>query len=217
MKSFIFGLIAALAVLVVAPVVHAQTYAGCSTATYGDGFGYYPCTPGRVHVYVQVNTFGYGAARQASDFTVTVSPRFAAPITFQGSAQGTTVSVAGSYTIAASSLSGYTSNYSLGCNGTISNGQEATCIITQNTYSPYGAYNYGYPYYTGDYSPYAYTNQGLSDIPPTVTLAQTAAPRLPNTGAAPLSAPMLALVVVVLSGLGLLMLPYVRKIITTIG
>ncbi len=211
MKSFILSLIAA-SLLVVAVPSHAWASSYfCSMPGTSYGFGVYPCTPGVVRVYVQVNTFGYGMASSPSAFTVTVSPQTAAPITFAGSAQGTAVAVAGSYTVSASAVAGYNDSYSLGCNGTVSNGEEATCIITENAYGAYGAYNYNYPYYT---SAYTYANQGLSDTPPTVTIAQVSA--LPNTGFAPLSASMLALVTAVLSGLGLAILPYVRKIVATL-
>lgn len=212
MKSLIFTL-SVIAVLCAAPSVYAQVNPSCSSSGVGYGFTYYPCTPGLVRVYVQVNTFGYGMASKPEDFTITVSPRTAAPMSFRGSSQGVMVRVAGSYTIAASPVGGYTSNYSLGCNGTVSNGEEVTCIITQNAYTSYGAL--GYPYYAGP-TAYAY-GQNLNDIPPTVTLTQTPVPTLPNTGFEPLSLGMIALCMVVLSGLGLLILPYVRKIITTIG
>lgn len=195
------------------PAVRAQANPNCSNTGFGYGFTYYPCTPGLVRVYLQVNTFGYGVASQPSDFTVVVSPRNAAPMSFQGSAQGTVVHVAGSYTIAASQVGGYSSNYSLGCNGTVSNGEEVTCIITQNANAPYGATSY--PYYLGGTS-YAY-GQNLNDVPPTVTLAQASVPTLPNTGFGPLSNFIIALCMVVLAGFGLLVLPYVRKIIAAIG
>lgn len=212
MKSFIFvvGVVAMLCMAV--PAVRAQANPSCSSAGFGYGFTYYPCTPGLVRVYLQVNTFGYGVASQPSNFTVVVSPRNAAPVSFQGSAQGTVVHVAGSYTIAASLVSGYSSHYSLGCNGTVSNGEEVTCIITQNAYAPYGA---TYPYYLGG-TTYTY-GQNLNDLPPTVTLAQESVPALPNTGFGPLLSPLVALCMAVLAGLGLLVLPYVRKIIATIG
>jgi len=127
------------------------------------------CTNGQLLVYVQVlngnSSYAYNQAPSA--FTVTVNGQNASPSSFAGSLSGTPVSVLGSYSVQAIQLSGYSASYSTGCNGSIVNGQQATCVITENTTSYYSPYPTPYPY--------PYYNQQLSCTPSfqTVNLGQT--------------------------------------------
>lgn len=108
------------------------------------------CTPGSLLVYVQVtNNLNNGYNQSPSNFTVAVSGLNANPSTFPGSLGGTQVSVAGSYSVTALQLQGYSATYSTGCTGTLSQGENALCVVTEsnsyNSYSPYPTpYGYGY-------------------------------------------------------------------------
>jgi hypothetical protein len=141
------------------------------------------CTSGDLLVYVQVtsnNSYnnnynnnynnGYNNYNQApSNFTVAVSGLNANPSTFPGSLSGTQVTVAGSYSVTALQLQGYSASYSSGCTGTLSQGQSALCVVTEsNSYSSYNQYSTPYLYN------YSY-NVPLSCTPSyqTVNLGQT--------------------------------------------
>ncbi len=106
------------------------------------------CAPGDLLVYVQVNNnVNNGYTGVPSNFTVTVSGLNASPSSFPGSLGGTPVSVAGTYSVVAMQLQGYSASYSTGCNGTITNGEQATCVITEsNSYNSYNQYPTPYPY-----------------------------------------------------------------------
>jgi hypothetical protein len=122
------------------------------------------CTPGTLLVYVQVSNNTNGQTRNPQDFTVTVSGNNPSPTSFPGSLAGTFVSVGGGYNVVAMQLSGYTPTYSTGCSGTLSNNQQALCIITESASYPY--YNTPVPYpYT-----YPYANSILACTPATQTV-----------------------------------------------
>jgi hypothetical protein len=135
----------------------------------GYAYGNYNCTttPGTLQVYVQVtndySTYN-GYNEQPSDFTVTVSGQNPSPNSFPGSLSGVAVSVAGSYSVLANTLSGYTPTYSTGCNGTLVNGEQATCVITESNTTSYNNYPTPYPY------SYPYPNSTLTCEPQNQTV-----------------------------------------------
>ena len=103
-------------------------------------------TTGLLNVYVQVinqtNT-SYGPG----NFTVAVSGQNPNPATFQGSIQGTLVTInPGVYSVTLTNNSGFNTSYSVGCDNTMLTGGTQTCVITVNA----GFYNYNrsyvYPY-----------------------------------------------------------------------
>lgn len=168
LKSLLTSLagIALLASLMPA-LAFAQTY----PYTYCNGSyngNYQNCTPGNLLVYVQVLNQNNGITGNPANFTVAVSGANPSPASFPGSQSGTQVSVGGSYSVTALPLQGYTASYSVGCNGTLSNNEQATCVITEN--NSYGYYSpYPTPY------PYNYAPVPLTCVPPTqtVNLGQT--------------------------------------------
>jgi len=102
-------------------------------------------TTGLLNVYVQVinqtnTSYGPGS------FTVAVSGQNPNPPTFQGSLQGTLVTInPGAYSVTLTNTVGFTASYSVGCDNTIAAGGTQTCVITVNP----GVYNYPsyiYPY-----------------------------------------------------------------------
>lgn len=126
------------------------------------------CTPGRLLVYVQVNNnINNGYNRVSSDFTVAVSGINATPSTFPGSLSGTQVTVGGSYSVVALQLPGYSATYSAGCSGTLTQGEQSLCVITESNTTVYNQYPTPYPY--------GYYNQPLTCSPQnqTVNLGQT--------------------------------------------
>lgn len=103
---------------------------------------------GLLSVYVQVIApSGNQVQRTPADFQVTVSGSNPSPATFYGSQSGVSVSLnPGTYSVTSTgNVFGYTASYSQGCNGTMSAGATALCVITMSAY-----YNYPYP------SPYPY-------------------------------------------------------------
>ena len=109
-------------------------------------------TAGLLNVYVQVinqTDTSYGPG----NFTVAVSGQNPNPITFQGSIQGTLVTInPGAYSVTLTNNSGFNTSYSVGCDSTMLAGGTQTCVITVNP----GYYNY-FPSRI-----YPYTNQ----VPP---------------------------------------------------
>lgn len=127
---------------------------------------------GLLNVYVQVlNQSGYSYS--PANFTVTVSGNNPSPATFNGSNQGTKVSLnPGAYSVSISNGQNFYSNpsYSVGCNASIAAGDTQTCVITLSA----GNY-WGYP----NVAPYpypSYQQPGLSCVTntPVVSLGQTA-------------------------------------------
>ena len=106
----------------------------------------------------------------SSNFTVAVSGLNANPSTFPGSLSGTQVTVAGSYSVTALQLQGYSATYSSGCTGTLQQGQSALCVVTESNTSSY------YNQYPTPYLYNYYYNVPLSCTPSyqTVNLGQTA-------------------------------------------
>lgn len=145
-------------------LVAADTYIIPNTSSSCSGYGYSAdssCVSGVLHVYVQVIGGQYGTQygspygvqypiqKLPSDFTVTVVSPNSAPISFPGSQSGTNLSVVGNYTVTANALAGYTPTYSVGCNDSVGNHREATCIITESAGGPNypgGPVPYPYPY-----------------------------------------------------------------------
>src|SRR5215831_12856809 len=77
-----------------------------------------------------------GGNNKPSDFTINVSGNNPSPATFPGSSSGTTVTLKpGTYSVSASGLSGYTTTYSSGCTGSINEGKNINCTVT-NQYTP---------------------------------------------------------------------------------
>jgi YVTN family beta-propeller protein len=79
-----------------------------------------------------------GGTGKPSDFTINVSGNNPSPRSFQGNSDtGTLVKLQpGRYSVAESGPTGYSSNYSSDCSGTMSSGQAKNCIIT-NKYNPF--------------------------------------------------------------------------------
>jgi len=106
-------------------------------------------TTGLLNVYVQVinqTNSSYGPG----NFTVAVSGQNPNPATFQGSIQGTLVTInPGTYSVTLTNNSGFNTSYSVGCDSTMLTGGTQTCVITVNA----GSYNY-FPSYI-----YPYTRQ----------------------------------------------------------
>jgi hypothetical protein len=220
------GFVAALALAgaFVPAFASAQTapyYGNCNTSysTYPYNYNQYPYNnypygncpqQGMLFVYLQVSTPAnsyYG--RPASDFSISVSGGNAYPTTFPGSLNGQIVSVLGSYSVTAASFQGFTPSYSSGCTGTVSQGQQASCVITETPIYPY---NYQYP------QQYPYTQPYVTPYvapTPTVYIAPVYSPKLPNTGFEPLSSTQggaaIAFAVVAFIAIAFLSLPYVRK------
>ena len=83
-----------------------------------------------------VNSFGGTAT--AADFTMSVTGNSPAPASFAGhESPGTVVSVgAGSYSVAETGPTGYSSSLSTDCTGSIAVGQTKTCTITNSDIQP---------------------------------------------------------------------------------
>src|SRR5439155_690441 len=83
-----------------------------------------------------VNSFGGTAT--AADFTMSVTGSGPAPASFAGhESPGTVVSLgAGSYSVAETGPTGYSSSYSTDCAGSIAVGQAKTCTITNSDIQP---------------------------------------------------------------------------------
>lgn len=104
-------------------------------------------TTGLLNVYVQVinqTNASYGPG----NFTVAVSGQDPSPANFQGSLQGTLVTInPGAYSVTLVNNSSFNTNYSVGCDSTMLTGGTQTCVITVNA----GSYNY-FPSYIYPYS-----------------------------------------------------------------
>src|SRR5205823_8410730 len=83
-----------------------------------------------------VNNFGGTAT--AADFTMSVTGNSPTPASFAGhESPGTVVSLAaGSYSVAETGPSGYSSSFSTDCTGSIAVGQTKTCTITNSDVQP---------------------------------------------------------------------------------
>ena len=83
-----------------------------------------------------VNSFGGTAT--AADFTMSVTGNSPAPASFAGhESPGTVVSLgAGSYSVAETGPSGYSSSFSTDCTGSIAVGQAKTCTVTNSDIQP---------------------------------------------------------------------------------
>lgn len=226
----LLGLLAASALVVsfVPAFVSAQTapyYGNCnapysSTYPYNYPYNNYPnnyCPPhGTLFVYVQVNApTGSYYSRQPGDFTATISGGNAYPATIQGSPNGQLVSVLGSYSVTALSFQGFTPTYSSGCTGTVSQGQQASCVITETPIYPY---NYSPNQYPNQYfNQYPYLNQSYTNpyTAPAVYVTPTYVPRLPNTGFEPQNA-LATAALIILIAMASFSLPYVRKTLAVI-
>ncbi len=76
-----------------------------------------------------------GGTKRPSDFTINVDGNNPSPKSFPGSSSGTTVELSrGRYSVSETGPSGYTSNPSSGCSGSINPDQERSCTIT-NVYN----------------------------------------------------------------------------------
>lgn len=179
---------------------------------YGSAQNGY-CGKGTLFVYLQVNAPANSYyARRPNDFTVSVSGGNAYPATLQGSPNGQLVSVLGSYSVTAASFQGYTPSYSSGCSGSVSQSQQATCVITENPIYPYNYQPNGYQY---PYTPYPQNPYLMQPaVAPTVSISYV--PKLPNTGFEPQDGAAVAFAAVTLIAMAFLSLPYVRKAITAI-
>ena len=104
-------------------------------------------TTGLLNVYVQVinqTNSSYGPG----NFTVAVSGQNPNPASFQGSIQGTPVTInPGTYSVTLTNTSGFNTSYSVGCDSTMLSGGTQTCVITVNA----GSYNY-FPSYIYPYT-----------------------------------------------------------------
>lgn len=183
---------------------------------YGYSYGYYNCNgqQGSVTVYVTVNN-QYGQYKSPSDFTLYVSGASSNQQYFQGSQNGTTVWVNGSYNVSVYNQVGYTPSYSGNCSGTVTNGTNAACYITLTANTNGYGYYYNYPY-NYQYPNYYYTQPTVQAA--AVTVVSKYVPSLPNTGFEPLStyAFPLALALVLLAVAGVVLQPYVRKAVAAL-
>ncbi|HVZ75755.1 MAG TPA: hypothetical protein VG934_00580 [Candidatus Paceibacterota bacterium] len=190
---------------------------------YGYSYGYWNCnnsTQGSVTVYVTVNNqYQYGQYKSPSDFTFYVAGANSNQQYFQGSSNGTTVWVNGSYSVSVYNQTGYTPSYSGSCSGTVANGSNAACYITLTPTYAYGSGYYNYPY-GYQYPSYSYTQpaQPVQTSVAAVTVVSKYVPSLPNTGFEPISAYALplALALVLLVVAGVVLQPYVRKAVATL-
>lgn len=88
--------------------------------------------PATLHVVKLV----VGGNKAPGDFTIHVSGIHANPTSFQGSSEGTSVTLdAGAYSVTEPSHPGYDVTYSAGCSGTIAAGGSATCTVTNTAKS----------------------------------------------------------------------------------
>src|SRR3954452_21429026 len=93
-----------------------------------------PVTTGKIVVTKQVVNDG-GGNKRPSDFTINVDGNNPSPQSFPGSSSGTSVELnKGRYSVTETGPTGYTSNPSSGCSGSISPDQERNCTIT-NVYN----------------------------------------------------------------------------------
>src|SRR5689334_7998034 len=93
-----------------------------------------PVTTGKIIVTKQVVNDG-GGNKKPSDFTINVDGNNPSPQSFPGSSSGTSVELnKGRYSVTETGPTGYTSNPSSGCSGSISPDQERNCTIT-NVYN----------------------------------------------------------------------------------
>src|SRR5215813_7074088 len=104
------------------------------TCTITNVYNAPPVTTGKIIVTKQVDNTG-GGTKRPSDFTINVDGNNPSPKSFPGSSSGTTVELSrGRYSVSETGPSGYTSNPSSGCSGSINPDQERSCTIT-NVYN----------------------------------------------------------------------------------
>lgn len=194
---------------------YSNTYPYNTTYPYNNGY----CPQGTLFVYVQVNAPANSFySRPPSDFTIIVSGGNAYPATVPGSTNGKLISVLGSYSVTAASFQGFTPSYSSGCTGSVSQGQQVSCVITETPIYPYN-YQPNYPYPQN----YQYPNQNsyynqpyvTPYTAPTVYVTPTYVPRLPNTGFDPQSG-LVTVALIVLIVMASFSLSYVRKALAVI-
>ena len=158
------SLVVTLAALCVSPFVPKLVSADIQNCIWNT-----TCSPGTLQVYVTVNQNPQNAPNRApSDFTVTVNGQVSSPVSFPGSLSGTTVSVAGPYSVNVLPIPGYQASYSTGCNNSVYNGGSATCIVTMTPTGGYTSVVQPYPY------PYTQLPLQCSTPTPTVNLGQVA-------------------------------------------
>lgn len=115
--------------------------------------GVYTCTitnndkaPGVLHVVKNVTNDGpegFAGTSESGDFTISVTGGNPSPSSFAGSSLGTDVIIDAGADYSVSETdgpSGYGVSYSVGCEGTMPEGGEATCTITNNDNEPTQAY-----------------------------------------------------------------------------
>src|SRR5206468_1205838 len=80
-----------------------------------------------------------GGTKTAADFTMAVTGGSPSPASFAGAeTPGTSITLnAGSYSVSESGPSGYASNFSADCTGSIAAGQTKTCTITNDDQAPH--------------------------------------------------------------------------------
>lgn len=162
---------------------------------------------GMLTVYVQLqNQYNIYPYRAPSDFTIYVSGANPSQRYFQGSQNGTTVRLNGSYSVSLYNETGYTPSYSSDCSGTLSWNDTRVCYVTLT--SSYNNYNQYPPQYQPYYPSYQYQQP--------VAYITNYVPALPNTGFEPVGAVAIVWSVVLLIAAGLLSLPYVRKAFTAL-
>jgi hypothetical protein len=93
-------------------------------------------TSGTLTVYKNVINNNGGSAI-ASEFTINVSGLNASPASFPGDAAGTPVTLdAGSYDVTEDPFPGYSTTFSAGCSGSITDGESITCTVTNDDIQP---------------------------------------------------------------------------------
>ncbi len=183
-----------------------------------NNYGYDCNAQGSLTVYVQVNN-QYGGYRGPSDFTFYVSGASPSQRYFTGSQNGTTIRLAGSYSVSVYNQVEYTPTYSSGCTGSLAANETKVCYVTLTS-----MYSYNYPHYPPHYQyPYNYQYQQpvvyqpvVAPVVEPVVYVAKYTPSLPNTGYEPMSKSALAFSLALAFVLFVAFFPYVRKSFTTV-
>lgn len=169
----------------------------------------------RLSVYLRVEG-GYGATPDPWRFQVYVGGADARPYQFEGSANGTLVTLDANvdFDVTVSERYGYRASLSGMCSGELRRFETASCYITM--VPEYGG-SYPYP---PQYPPHPYPQYPMPQphYPQPVSVITNYMPsNLPNTGFDPSMGPaMIAFAVVFVLGTGIVLYPYARKIIASV-
>lgn len=171
----------------------------------------------RLSIYLRVEG-GYVAAPDPWRFQVYVGGADARPYQFEGSANGTLVTLDANvdFDVTVSERYGYRASFSGMCSGELRRFETASCYIVMTP-----EYRDGYPYpYPPQYPPHPYPQYPVPQphYPQPVSVITNYIPsNLPNTGFDPSMGPAtIAFAVVFVLGTGIVLYPYARKIIASV-